>query len=44
MRKKADFDARVVKAKARLVEVANELCRLTGEILAEYQALRIRFN
>jgi ATP-dependent helicase HrpA len=44
LRRKADFDARVVKAKARLVEVANELCRLTGEILAEYQALRTRFS
>ncbi len=44
VRDRKAFDARVVKAKVRLVEVANELCRLTGEILAQYQELRTRLN
>ncbi|MGH8678799.1 MAG: ATP-dependent RNA helicase HrpA [Burkholderiales bacterium] len=40
VRTRKAFDARLVKAKTRLAEVASELCRLTAEILAEYQALR----
>ncbi|MEX0958715.1 MAG: ATP-dependent RNA helicase HrpA [Burkholderiales bacterium] len=44
VRDRKAFDARVVKAKARVIEVANELCRLLGEILAEYHALRSALN
>jgi ATP-dependent helicase HrpA len=44
VRDRKAFDARVEKAKVRLVDVANELCRLTGEILAQYQELRGRLN
>ncbi len=36
------FEARVSRAKARIVEVANELCRLTAEILEQYQVLRTK--
>jgi ATP-dependent helicase HrpA len=38
------FHARVVKAKTRLADVASEVCRVLGEILAEYQAIRPRIN
>jgi ATP-dependent helicase HrpA len=38
------FQERVGKAKTRLIDVANEVCRVTGDILAEYQALRSRIN
>jgi len=38
------FQGRVVKAKTRLVEVANEVCRVMSEILTEYQLLRPRIN
>jgi len=44
VRDRKAFDARVAKAKVRLVEVASELCRLTGEILVQYQSLRTRLN
>ena len=44
VRDRKTFEARVVKAKTRLAEVANELCRLTAEILAGYQVLRSRLN
>ena len=44
VRDRAAFDARVASAKVRLVEVANELCRLTSETLASYQNLRTRLN
>jgi ATP-dependent helicase HrpA len=44
VRNRKAFEARVVKAKTRLAEVANELCRLTNEILAGHQALRSRLN
>lgn len=44
VRDRKAFDARVVKAKVRIVEVANELCRLTGDILAQYQVLRARLD
>jgi ATP-dependent helicase HrpA len=44
VRDRKAFDARVAKAKVRLVEVANELCRITGETLAHYQTLRGRLN
>ena len=38
------FQERVGKAKTRLIDVAKEVCRVVGEILAEYQALRPRMN
>jgi ATP-dependent helicase HrpA len=44
IRDKAAFDARVVKARTRLMEVANEVCSLANEILAEYYALRPRIR
>ena len=42
VRDRKGFEARVSRGKARIVEVANELCRLTGEILSQYAALRGR--
>ncbi len=44
VRDRKSFEARVVRAKARLVEVANELCRLTAEVLSQYAALRTRLD
>jgi len=44
VRDRKAFEARVSRAKARIVEVATELCRLTGEILAHYQSLRNRLD
>jgi ATP-dependent helicase HrpA len=44
VRERRTFEARVVKARTRLVEVTNELCRLTGEILNRYQQLRTRLG
>ena len=44
VRDRKAFEARVAKAKIRVVEVANELCRLTAEILAEYHTLRTALN
>ena len=44
IRDKAAFDARVVKARTRLVDVANEMCSLVNEILAEYYSLRPRIQ
>jgi ATP-dependent helicase HrpA len=44
VRDRKAFEARLVKVKARLVEVANELCRLTADILAQYAILRTRLN
>jgi ATP-dependent helicase HrpA len=38
------FHARVAKAKTRMSDVASEVCRVLGEILAEYQAIRPRIN
>jgi len=38
------FLARVAKARTRLMDVANEVCRVMNEILTEYQALRPRIN
>jgi ATP-dependent helicase HrpA len=38
------FDARVSKAKTRLMDVAQEVCRIVGEILAEHQALRTKMS
>ncbi len=44
VRDRKAFEARVGKAKVRLAEVANELCRLVGEILAQYATLRTRLD
>jgi ATP-dependent helicase HrpA len=44
VRDAAAFQARVAKAKTRLADVANEVCRVMNEILTEYQALRPRIN
>jgi ATP-dependent helicase HrpA len=44
VRDAAAFHARVVKAKTRIADVANEVCRVMNEILTEYQALRPRIN
>ena len=41
---RAAFNARVAKAKTRLMDVAQEVCRVVGEMLAEYQQLRPRLN
>jgi len=38
------FQERVGKAKTRLIDVANEVCRVMADILTEYQALRPRIN
>jgi ATP-dependent helicase HrpA len=38
------FDARVAKGKTRLMDVAQEVCRIAGEVLAEHQALRAKLN
>ncbi len=44
VRDRKAFEARVAKAKVRLAEVANELCRLVAEILAQYATLRTRLD
>jgi ATP-dependent helicase HrpA len=44
VRDAAAFHVRVAKAKTRLADVANEVCRVMNEILVEYQALRPRIN
>ena len=44
IRDAAAFQARVAKAKTRLMDVANEVCRVMNEILGEYQTLRPRIN
>jgi ATP-dependent helicase HrpA len=44
IRDAAAFQTRVAKAKTRLMDVANEVCRVMGEILTEYQGLRPRIN
>jgi len=44
IRDAAAFLVRVGKARTRLMDVANEVCRVMNEILTEYQALRPRIN
>jgi ATP-dependent RNA helicase HrpA len=44
IRTAAAFQQRTVKARIRLIDVANEVCRVMNEILTEYQALRPRIN
>jgi ATP-dependent helicase HrpA len=38
------FEARAAKGKTRLMDVAQEVCRIAGEILAEHQGLRSKLN
>ncbi len=44
VRTRLAFDERASKAKMRLADVAQEVCRVVGEIVSEYQALRPRLN
>lgn len=44
IRNQAAFDARAAKARTRIVDVGNEVCRLTSEILTEYHQLRPRLQ
>ena len=44
IRDKVAFQARVVKAKTRLTDVASDICRVMREILDQYQELRPRLN
>ena len=44
IRDKVAFQARVVKAKTLLTDVASEICRVMREILDQYQELRPRLN
>ncbi|MFO1319645.1 MAG: ATP-dependent RNA helicase HrpA [Burkholderiales bacterium] len=44
IRNQAAFDARLTKARTRLMDVAGEVCRLVGEILTEYHQLRPRLQ
>ena len=40
IRNRKQFETRVAKGKTRLMDVAQEICRIAGEILAEQQTLR----
>jgi ATP-dependent helicase HrpA len=42
VRNRKQFDIRMAKGKTRLMDVAQELCRIAGEILAEHQVLRAK--
>ena len=44
VRTRTAFDERVNRAKTRLADVTQEVCRVVGEIVKEYQALRPRLN
>src|SRR5262249_46376264 len=44
VRTRAAFTERVSKAKTRLAEVAQEVCRTASDIMAEYQVLRPRLS
>ncbi|HEX7810711.1 MAG TPA: ATP-dependent RNA helicase HrpA [Burkholderiales bacterium] len=44
VRSRKAFETRVAKGKTRLMDVAQEVCRIAGEILAEHQALRLKLN
>ncbi|MBI1397363.1 MAG: ATP-dependent RNA helicase HrpA [Betaproteobacteria bacterium] len=44
IRTQSAFEARVVKAKTRLTDVAAELCRIVADILTEYHQLRPRLQ
>jgi ATP-dependent helicase HrpA len=38
------FETRAAKGKTRLMDVAQEICRIAGEILAEHQTLRAKIH
>jgi ATP-dependent helicase HrpA len=44
VRNRKQFETRAAKGKTRLMDVAQEICRIAGEILAEHQALRAKIN
>jgi len=44
VRNRKAFEARVAKGKTRLMDVAQEIRRITAEILAEHQALRSKLD
>ena len=44
VRNRKQFETRVAKGKMRLMDVAQEICRISGEILVEHQALRTKLS
>ncbi|HVY06203.1 MAG TPA: ATP-dependent RNA helicase HrpA [Burkholderiales bacterium] len=44
VRDRKHFDTRVAKGKTRLMDVAQEICRIAAEILVEYQTLRAKLG
>ena len=42
VRNRKQFETRVAKGKTRLMDVAQEICRIAGEILVEHQAARAK--
>ena len=42
IRTRSQFETRAAKAKTRLMDVANEVCRIAAEVLIEHQALRAK--
>jgi ATP-dependent helicase HrpA len=44
VRDRKAFEVRVAKGKTRLMDVAQEICRIAAEILAEHQALRSKLD
>ena len=42
VRNRKQFETRVAKGKTRLMDVAQEICRIAGEILVEHQAVRAK--
>ena len=44
IRDKKSFETRVAKGKTRLPDVAQEVCRIANDILAEHQALRAKLS
>ena len=42
IRTRKEFETRVAKGKMRLMDVAQEICRIAAEILAEHQTLRAK--
>ncbi len=44
VRNRKQFDMRVAKGKTRLMDVAQEIARIAGEILTEHQSVRAKLN
>ena len=44
IRNRKQFETRAAKGKTRLMDVAQEICRIAGEILAEQQTLRAKIG